>query len=166
MKKLLCMSIMVLILITGCSSGIKGCSNKEELNARYDNDEWIANGGGLHYYVTHYSTGSNGLGFRGTLTGIEDLWTYTIHEKTAIGVSHALSVESGGRAKLVLVDPDKQVTILTENADQTTQEVMTTQYFTLEKSGQYKIKIVGQDDPKCSLTLFVDRGKYVDNFSD
>ena len=91
------------------------------------------------------------------MSGARTIWRYNTTTDVDVTFFYSLSVTDGGKAKLVLVTPDKEVITLVENADNTVSEEMQSQTVSL-KAGNNRIKIVGYDAPKFDLRLSVDVG--------
>ena len=132
-----------MVLISGCG----------DFNPIYDDDTKIA-GNSDSYSSKMSSTRSWGKDFSmsATLTGTKTIWRYRAKEDINIRLSYMLSVTEGGKAKLVLITPDNEVMILSENTDNTVMSEMKSETIVLKK-GNNRIKIVGQDSPKFQLKL-------------
>ena len=99
----------------------------------------------------------NELSVTATMTGTRTIWHYDAGSDIDVTFFYSLSVPAGGKAKLVLITPDNEVTILTENTDNATNSEMQSQTISL-KQGNNRIKIVGYDAPKFELKLSVEVG--------
>jgi len=151
MKRIIAMFILCLTVIS-----LSGCGN---LNYAYDNNATIVKSGDSS---STSGAGSTKIGNQlsvstATMTGSRTLWRYNADSDVDVTFSYSLSVTAGGKAKLVLITPDNEVTILTENINKTTNSEMQSQTISLKK-GNNRIKVVGYDAPKFDLKLSVDVG--------
>ena len=142
-------SFLILFILCFSMVLISGCDN----NSTYDDDTKIASNAD-NYTSMLSSTKSWGKDFSmsATLTGTKTIWRYWASEDVNIRLSYMLSVTQGGKAKLVLITPDNEVIILSENTDNTVMSEMKSETIVLKK-GNNRIKIVGQDSPKFQLKL-------------
>jgi len=152
MKRIIAIVISCFIMLS-----IAGCG---DFNSAYDDDATIAKTGDSSSMRSASSTNiGNELSVTATLTGTRTIWRYNTRDEVSIELSYLLSVSSGGKAKLVLVTPDNEVIILSENTDNTIiNDEMKSQTISL-KPGNNRIKIVGKDAPKLELKLHIEVGQ-------
>lgn len=157
MKKIIALFLLCFIVIS-----ISGCKGEVDRNSIYDDDAEIAKSDDSHKSdLSVYSPNDNELSvFARAFTGAKTLWRYTAKNDGEITISYSLSVSESGKAKLVLITPDNEVIILSENIDNTETDEMQSQTVSLNK-GNNRIKIVGYDDPVINLVLGVDVGELV-----
>lgn len=155
MKKILAVAFLFFAIFL-----VSGCGSDADRNAIYDDDAKIAKSADSSYAnMSVYSGGDNELSMSArTFTGAKTLWRYTAQNDCDVTFSYSLSVSNGGKAKLVLITPDGEVIILSENVDNTTTDEMQSQTVSLNK-GNNRIKIVGYEDPSLNLILQVDVGE-------
>lgn len=135
------------------------------LNAVYDNDEAIA--GRDKMVVEDFSLMAVARSFKdvgsltgaSTITGAMEFWSCSSQGGLLVVFTCALSVEFGGRAKLVLIDPDGCVKVITENAANAQQD-LTEKTLLLSKKGYYRIKLVGQNHPRVNVNLSANKGNF------
>ena len=152
MKKIITMLVLCLTVIT-----IAACGNLND--AYHDNAEIARTGDSNSTRGARSSTIGNELTVSTTgMTGTRTIWRYTANSEVDVTFSYSLSVNGGGKAKLVLIAPDGEVIILAENTDNTTNREMQSQTITLRR-GNNRVKIVGFDAPAFDLKLTVNVGR-------
>ena len=151
MKRIIMIAVLFFITVS-----ISGCGDN---NSVYDDDSAIAMTGDNSSTKSASSVKVlKDLSVKATLTGSRTVWRYNANKETDVPMSYSLSVSEGGRAKLVLITPDDEVIILTENTDNTTVNEMQSQTISL-KPGVNRIKIVGNDAAKFELKLHIEVGE-------
>ena len=151
MKKVLALLLLLAALIS-----IAGCNN----NATYTDDAAIAKKtDSFSTKMWTSNTRGNEFTASATLTGARTIWRYNAESDIDVTFAFLLSVTGDvGKAKLVLIGPDDDVTIITENANSATYDELQYQTISLKK-GSNRIKVVAQDAPKFELTLSTDIGQ-------
>ena len=138
-------------------------SSCSDHNATYDDDTIIArNSDGFFSTRSTSSTFGKEFTMNATFTGAKTIWRYRANEDMDLRVSYLLSVAEGGKAKLVLITPDSEVVILSENIDNSVMDEPRAETITLKK-GNNRIKIVGQDSPKFELKMNAEVGRFGDD---
>lgn len=157
MKKIITLFLLCFIAVT-----ISGCEAEVDRNAIYDNDTEIIKSADRHSAnFSVYSLEDNELFMTARdFIGAKTIWHYTAKDGGDVTFSYSLSVSAGGKAKLVLITPDNEAVILSENTDNAETDEMLSQTFSLKK-GNNRIKIVGYDDPSLNLILSVDAGELI-----
>ena len=118
--------------------------------------------GSEHSHCTYYSsqslpkTGTDLYQIKLRLSGFDTCWEYTASRDTITEIEYGLSVYKG-KAKLVLVSPFGQVTMLAENKTQDSDESLKKIQVAL-KPGKNKIKLVTSHQTHVLLQLKVSEG--------
>lgn len=157
MKKLLafglCFTMLVFCLL-GCSA-----TQHDDI---YSDDERIAIanscvtltsiGSKIEEHSYQYSAQS--------LSGAITLWHYQAESDAPVTLSCSISVSNAGKAKLVLVAPDKTVVTLVEASGQGEDSL---EDYTFEPmDGIYKVKVVGAGQPKIAAQFDFSHGIWGD----
>ncbi len=146
MKKIVFASLLCLLTVF-----MAGCN----VDAAYDDDSLIVKQSDTYARSnSNSSTGDDGLTMTATMSGTETVWEYDAETAMDVKVFSILSVTEGGRAKLVLIQPDDEVIILEENTDNSVYTDYLEQTVSL-KPGNCRIKIVCAESPKFELKLSV-----------
>ena len=138
----------VVLLVSGCGS---------MFNDIYDDDSKIARASDSFAALTSFSRG-DGRVFTmsaSAMSGTQTIWQGDADSGQALVVDYSLSMEEGGKVKLVLISPSGQVTVLAECTEPGA-AVEGQLGETLTESGKYRIKVVGRDGPKYTLRLEFD----------
>ena len=155
----------IVLILTVCFLvvSIAGCGGGGPV---YDDDEAIARSGDSGS-VTSSTVLVLGDDYTQTakITGTQTVWGCNAARGGDIKISFSLSVAEGGKAKLVLISPDDEVTILTENKDNNTYTDMQTKTVSI-KEGLNRIKVVGDDGPKIELKMHIEEGRFIINSKD
>jgi hypothetical protein len=127
MKKAILMILLLFVL--------GGCMTIPNSRFLYDNDEQIAAEGDTYTYEDRLGTVENqsvNLEFRG-FYGTETVFSYTVPEDMVLNMDITVSkTVDKGRFKVVLIDPENNITELDE-------------YQNIDMSeGKYRIKLVGE----------------------
>ena len=158
MKKTIAAFLIFSIIMLSMIVLISGCSNAR--NEIYSDDVKIAQSESYHttMWVPKHSDNKYSL-TADTLTGLRTIWRYDAEDDEDVEMFYSLSVSNGGKAKLVLVTPDDEVIILSENTDNRTVSELESQIVSL-KAGNNRIKIVGYDKVKFELKLNIEVGEF------
>lgn len=105
-----------LVLAAVCTAAciLAGCGTNPML-AIYDNDAKIASNTNT-YSLTNVEQVHSDLHFTasvGKMEGMDTVWVFDAEEDTAVDITYQLNVSSG-KAKLVLIDPEKEVSVIVE----------------------------------------------------
>ena len=140
---------------------ICGCS-QAKLDEIYDDDVEIAKRSDSYSTSIYtYSYVGNEANYHArSLSGMKTVWEYEAVGECEVTIAFSLSVEKGGSAKLVLVNPDDEVIVLYENTNNTVTDSMQTMQISMTK-GMYRIKVVGRDKPEIDLVMHVSTGNFV-----
>lgn len=151
-------SLSVLISLVVASLLIFSGCDAEKYNHIYDDDKEIAKKSDNALSINVISSGYNNyFSMAGVMTGSKTIWKYDVPEKMETRIKYSLDVSEGGKAKLVHIGPDNEISIIFENASQNSQTG--DNVFTLKLSkGMNRIKLVGYDSPKMSVKLEVEAG--------
>lgn len=144
---------MMGLMLSGCEA---------DRNAIYGSDKEIAKADDNHLTdMSVYSLESSELSMtaRG-FTGAKTLWRYTAQSDEDVALSYSLTASGGGKAKLVLISPANEVTVLAEYDGSTETDGPQTQTVPLSK-GSSRIKVVGVDGASFTLVLGADVGELV-----
>ena len=140
------------MLITGCSFAV----NPGE--RFYDNEEGIA-GETNSYNLTNYSGSQDDNTVSGSaekMEGMDTIWNYTASDDTEVILSWKLSVSSG-KAKLVLIDPDGNLSTLVECEASSDGEQEGSGTFEI-KQGENRVKLVGAEETALEFEFTADKG--------
>jgi outer membrane lipoprotein-sorting protein len=137
---------------------ISGCVDISDKNEIYSDNIRIAQSNDS-YMTTGWSgrPSGNEYSVSATFTGMDTIWRYDAENDIDVELAYLLSVSQGGKAKLVLITPDDEVIILSENTDNTQNAEMEYQTVSLKK-GNNRIKIVGYDKSKLEFKLHIEVG--------
>lgn len=130
------------------------------LNTIYYNNEAIASRDKMVAENFSFMATPHTLKGAAAMTGAEEFWSCLSPGDLLVEFAFSLSVEFGGKAKLVLIDPEGYVKVITENANQA-QQTMTEKTLLLGKKGWYCIKLVCCDHPRFNLELRANKGRFL-----
>ncbi|MDR2933448.1 MAG: hypothetical protein LBV27_10125 [Oscillospiraceae bacterium] len=155
MKKIRTAVLIVLVLLcaAGCDSALH--------NAIYDDDKAIA---GVDSVVVLTSIGTclDEGSYEITIasqTGAQTVWRCDADSDTGtVNLSCRMTVSDGGKAKIVLIDPDNVVTTLLEAAAGDDEQL--TEYTFDAEKGRYRIKIVAADGAAIKAGIDFDKGTW------
>lgn len=139
-------------LITGCTFAM----NPGE--RFYDNEKGIA-GETNSYNLTNYSGSQDDNTVSGSaekMEGMDTIWNYTASDDTEVILSWKLSVSSG-KAKLVLIDPDGNLSTLVECEVSSDGEQEGSGTFEI-KQGENRVKLVGAEETALEFEFTADKG--------
>ena len=124
------LGLLLCVCLTGC-----GPSKKQK--AVYNDDSLIAGQSHTCFYVKHLSnhSGTEYTENFGSFTGSDTIWSQTAKEGEALKISGSAEIKSGSW-KLVLVDPDDNVTVLLEYGGSLDETIPLTE-------GKWRVKSVG-----------------------
>lgn len=152
MKKRVLGCVIMIGMLTGCMSNPINYTNSlytDEKQISAENNTYSLD------YVEQEVEDNQYIG-KMRFEGADTIWQYRAPEDCDIEVSYRLSVTSG-KAKLVLISPNKAITTLAENEDQHLQEETLTITLELQK-GMNRIRLVGADNANIKLRLEVPVG--------
>lgn len=134
---------------------LAGCGMNPML-AVYDNDTKIASESNT-YSLTNYEQKHSDLHFTanvGKMEGMDTVWVFDAGEDTAVDITYQLNVSSG-RAKLVLINPEKEVSVIVEcdsGMDEPVQETLDI------RKGNNRIKIVADENTQFDIDFTISHG--------
>ena len=140
------------MLITGCAFTM----NPGE--RFYDNEKGIA-GETNSYNLTNYSGSQDDNTVSGSaekMEGMDTIWNYTAPDDTEVTLSWKLSVSSG-KAKLVLIDPEGNLSTLVECEASSGGEQEGLGTFEI-KQGENRVKLVGAEETALEFEFTADKG--------
>lgn len=149
MKKL---KVVLLVIFCLC---LMGCNN-EFAKEEYDNAEKIAESGDRYAKeMSVFNTIDGGYSLTvSKFDGRETLWTKTLKEEQEVDIDFSF-VLSAGKAKVVHIDADDNVTIVIECTPETSTEEYVTKTVTMKK-GKNRLKIVGYDCEDLELKMLLE----------
>ena len=124
----------------------------------YDNEKGIA-GETNSYNLTNYSGSQDDNTVSGSaekMEGMDTIWNYTASDDTEVILSWKLSVSSG-KAKLVLIDPDGNLSTLVECEASSDGEQEGSGTFEI-KQGENRVKLVGAEETALEFEFTADKG--------
>lgn len=147
-RKLFGVVLVVVCLITGCG--------RNPMLAVYDNDAKIASDTNT-YSLINYEQVQSDLHFTASvekMEGMDTIWVFDAEEDTAVDITYKLNVSSG-RMKLVLISPEKEVSVIAE-CDSGMEDFVSD---TLDiKKGNNRIKIVAGENTKFDIDFLISHG--------
>lgn len=153
MKKIIilfmCLSSLLSISLFGCSS------NNLPENFYEDSTIFTGQSNGYSMKKSVQSVKNNVYNGKFTFNGFGTLWNYETDQDKTISASYSLKV-SNGKGKLVLINGDNDVSILSELSSNLVPEKKDIKLKL--KKGTNIIKFVGQD-AETEMTLTVEEGK-------
>lgn len=149
MKKL---KVVLLVIFCLC---LMGCNN-EFAKEEYDNAEKIAESGDRYAKeMSVFNTIAGGYSLTvSKFDGRETLWTKTLKEEQEVDIDFSF-VLSAGKAKVVHIDADDNVTIVIECTPETSTEEYVTKTVTMKK-GKNRLKIVGYGCEDLELKMLLE----------
>lgn len=149
MKKLIItMLVMTCLLLTGC--------NNKFAQDEYDSNQKIVETADRYAKEISVFNPIDG-GYSLTVSkfdGRETLWSKTLEESQEMDITFTFRLSSG-KAKVVYIDQDDNVTTLVECTPDTSTEEPVTQTVSLQ-SGKNRLKIVGYDCKDLNLKMLFD----------
>ena len=144
-KRIFMISLLLCLLLTGC--------NNEFAEKDYDSDEKIAQSADSYAKVASIFNPIEG-GYEFTVSqfdGRETLWSKNLKEEQDMEIEFSFSL-SNGKAKIVHVDADDNVTTLIECTPESCTDGYVTKTVSL-KDGKNRLKIVGYDCEDLELKM-------------
>lgn len=138
----------VVCLITGCG--------RNPMLAVYDNDAKIASNTNT-YSLINYEQVQSDLHFTASvekMEGMDTIWVFDAEEDTAVDITYKLNVSSG-RMKLVLINPEKEVSVIAECNSGMEDFVSDTLDI---KKGNNRIKIVAGENTQFDIDFTISHG--------
>lgn len=146
-----------LVLAAVCTAAciLAGCGTNPML-AIYDNDTKIASESNT-YSLKNVEQVHSDLHFTasvGKMEGMDTVWVFDAEEDTAVDITYQLNVSSG-KAKLVLIDPEKEVSIIVESDSKMEEPVQETLDI---RKGNNRIKIVAGENTQFDIDFTISQG--------
>lgn len=141
------------VLVMVCVAA--GCGFNPML-AVYDNNAKIA-GDTNTYNLSNYEQVQSDLHFTasvGKMEGMDTIWVLDAEEDMTVDITYQLSVFSG-KMKLVLVDPEKEVSVIVECDSEMEETVQSTLDV---KKGNNRIKIVAAENTQFDIDMTLSAG--------
>ena len=142
------------VLVMVCVAA--GCGFNPML-AVYDNNAKIASNTNT-YNLSNYEQVQSDLHFTasvGKMEGMDTIWVLDAEEDMTVDITYQLSVFSG-KMKLVLIDPEKEVSVIVECDS----EMEETVQGTLDvKKGNNRIKIVAAENTQFDIDMTLSAGE-------
>jgi tRNA uridine 5-carbamoylmethylation protein Kti12 len=124
--------------------------------AVYDNNAKIA-GDTNTYNLSNYEQVQSDLHFTasvGKMEGMDTIWVLDAEEDMTVDITYQLSVFSG-KMKLVLIDPEKEVSVIVECDSEMEETVQSTLDV---KKGNNRIKIVAAENTQFDIDMTLSAG--------
>lgn len=142
------MALLILCFLTGCSYN--------PMLAIYDNDTKIASDSNS-YSLTNCEQVQRDRHFTasvGKMEGMDTVWTFDAEEDTTVDITYKINVSSG-KMKLVLINPEKEVTVIVECDSEMEEFVQETLDI---KKGHNRIKIVAGENTGFDIDFTISNG--------
>lgn len=140
--------LVVVCLITGCG--------RNPMLAVYDDDAKIASNTNT-YSLINYEQVQSDLHFTASvekMEGMDTIWVFDAEKDTAVDITYKLNVSSG-KMKLVLINPEKEVSVIAE-CDSGMEDFVSD---TLDiKKGNNRIKIVAGENTQFDIDFTISHG--------
>lgn len=146
---------LVLAAVSTAACILAGCGTNPML-AIYDNDAKIASNTNT-YSLTNVEQVHSDLHFTasvGKMEGMDTVWVFDAEEDTAVDITYQLNVSSG-KAKLVLIDPEKEVSVIVECDSKMEEPVQETLDI---RKGNNRIKIVAGENTQFDIDFTISQG--------
>lgn len=138
----------VVCFITGCG--------RNPMLAVYDDDAKIASSTNT-YNLINYEQVQSDLHFTASvekMEGMDTIWVFDAEKDTAVDITYKLNVSSG-KMKLVLINPEKEISIIAE-CDSGMEDFVSD---TLDiKKGNNRIKIVAGENTQFDIDFTISHG--------
>lgn len=132
------------VLLAGCVGGAEVYSDNEAIARDYDHSTAVL-------CLTNHDKNSATM-TASSFEGMKNLWSYQAQEEEEITLTIQLHVEAG-KAKVVLVTPDKEVKVLAEHdAAAENQDTPETVQAAVRK-GKNRIRVVAEKGTKLDLSV-------------
>ena len=141
------------VLVMVCVAA--GCGFNPML-AVYDDNAKIA-GDTNTYNLSNYEQVQSDLHFTasvGKMEGMDTIWVLDAEEDMTVDITYQLSVFSG-KMKLVLIDPEKEVSVIVECDSEMEETVQSTLDV---KKGNNRIKIVAAENTQFDIDMTISAG--------
>lgn len=156
MKKGVAITLLVLCMTVFCI----GCQSKDLHDDIYDSDEKIIMQDQFEVQKDQDSKLDDGS-YQYTadnFSGAKTIWQYSAKEGESVTFAYNLYVFKG-KGKLVLVQPDQTVVKIAAADSRGDGNVISDNIITTVE-GLYKLKVVGAESPKITITLNFSRGSW------
>lgn len=149
-KKIIGAALTAIFLATGCASN--------PMAAVYDDDTAIASDTNTYNLYIDGQTSADGHFTASVekMEGMDTIWVFEAQEAASIDITYAIQVSSG-KMKLVLINPEGEVSIITE-CDSEMAEPM--QSSLNVGSGNNRIKIVADENTKFDIDISIPDGEF------
>lgn len=146
-----------LVLAAVCTAAciLVGCGTNPML-AIYDNDTKIASESNT-YSLKNIEQVHSDLHFTASvekMEGMDTVWVFDAEEDTVVDITYQLNVSSG-KAKLVLIDPEKEVSVIVECDSKMEEPVQETLDI---RKGNNRIKIVAGENTQFDIDFTISHG--------
>ena len=141
-------AVLVMVCVAGCGFN--------PMLAVYDNNAKIA-GDTNTYNLSNYEQVQSDLHFTasvGKMEGMDTIWVLDAEEDMTVDITYQLSVFSG-KMKLVLIDPEKEVSVIVECDSEMEETVQSTLDV---KKGNNRIKIVAAENTQFDIDMTLSAG--------
>lgn len=151
MKKIVLVCIVMLVVLSGCSSNM--------MNGLYKNDERILSTNNS-YNLNGEEQEIDGQTYKGNVEfeGMDTIWVYKAESNCEIEMSYLLSVLEG-KAKLVLIASDGTLTTIAENTNKSKDEELTVTSLSL-LAGENRIKLIAANKAQIELEIQSEVGEF------
>ena len=149
-KKILCMLLIIICLIIGCSLN--------PMLAVYDNDKKIASATNS-YTLNNIEQSFEEKHFTASvekMEGMDTIWVFDAKEDKTLDITYTLNVTSG-KMKLALISPDGEVSVIGESGSGMTDPIQSTFHV---KSGNNRIKIVAGENTAFTVDITISDGEF------
>ena len=149
LKNLFGAGLIAVCLMTGCANSMA---------AIYDDDIKIASSTNSYKLNNYKQTVENGHFTASVekMEGMDTIWVFDAEEDTSLNITYALNVYSG-KAKLVLIPPRGDVSIIAECDTEMSEPIQSTLNV---ESGYNRIKIVAGENTKFDIEISIQEGEF------
>lgn len=150
MRKLIVGTLLIAILMSGCSNTMADIYDNE---SKITSDTNSFNLNGIKQEI-------NGNSYNATvekMEGMDTIWTMDVEEETTVDIEYDITLYNG-KVKVVLISPDDELTILAECISNQDDSSNTTSLALTQ--GEYRIKIVAGEDTKFDISLSISDGSF------
>ena len=136
---------------------ITGCVNSSMFKV-YDDDQKITSASNSFNLTNVNQTSEDGRFTASVekMEGMDTLWSFDAEEDTILDITYILNVSSG-KAKLVLINPDGELSIIAECSSEMAEPAQSV--LNLEK-GKNRIKLVAAEKAKFDIELSISEGTF------
>ena len=149
-RKIIGAALLTVCLLTGCAS-----NSTVDV---YDSDKKIASDTNT-YNLVNYEQTLDDRHFTASvekMEGMYTIWSFNATEDTAVDITYSLNVFAG-KMKLVLINDDGEVTVVTECDFEMTEPV---EHILNVESGNNRIKIVADENTKFDIDISISEGEF------